>query len=355
MNDSNNGPRLPGDHASSDDAAVARLLRLAGHRPAVPAADTEIVRQAARARWLRAVRAQARRRFLYRGAGGLLAAAALVLLVLNTGLLDPGRRVSGEPIATVEMVTGQVRASVGEQRLADLVLDEALLAGTTVETDPQSAGSGVVPARLAFRLAGTSVRLDTGTRVRILSGNRLVLEYGAVYADSGPGAPASGSALEIHTPLGVASDVGTQFEVRFDPLGNELKVRVREGKVILDRDDDGSHEVHAGFELAVLADGKVEQDLIPRFGPEWQWTLAVLPPFEAESPLVTDVLEWAVRESGWRLSYSDPAFEQQAAVPLPGASIAGLTPEEAVDIALMACDLSHRLEDGVLSVAPAGP
>ena len=351
MKDSYNGLPLVDGHSDSDDAMVARLLGLAGHRPAVPARDAEIVKQAARAEWQRTVKAERRRIFFARGAGGLLAAAALLLLSLDTDLLPrlwPG---NPGPVATVEMATGQVRAATGEGGPTDLALGATLAPGTAVETGVS--GAGTVPARVAFRLAeGTSIRLDQGSRVSVLSGNVLALDRGALYADSGPSAPAFSRALEIHTPFGIARDVGTQFIVRLDAPANDLEVQVREGRVILDGDGGESHSVDAGWQLAVLADGMVEETPLPSFGGPWDWLLEVLPPFAVEDASVKQVVEWAAREVGWQISYADPRLEQQAEVPLEG-SIAEMTPEEAVGVALMAGNLAYRLEDGVVRVEAA--
>ncbi len=353
-NDVAGRPRLVPDRSDSDES-VARLLRLAGHRPEVPAHDAAMVKQAARVEWQAAVRAQRRRTFFTRGAGGLLAAAALILLVVGTGQLRRGLPVSGEPIAWVETTTGQVRASHGEGEPGDLSPGQALLPGTVVETAASAAGT---PGRVAFRLAdGTSVRLDTGTRVEILSSHELALDRGAVYADSGPGvpAPASDRWLEIHTPLGVARDIGTQFEVRLAGAASTLEVRVREGKVILDRDRGEGQTVRAGFELAVRSDGSAVQTPIPSFGSSWDWTIAVLPAFDAEGRPLQEVLEWAVRESGWQLGFADSALAVQAAKDRVSGSVDGLTPEEAAGIFLTSSGMSYQLEDGVFLVEPAGP
>lgn len=348
MKNSYNGPRLVSDRSTSDDATVARLLRLAGHRPDVPTRDAEIVKRAARGEWMRTVKAERRRTFFYRGTAGLLAAAALVLLVLN---VDIGRTSSLEPIATVEMATGLVRASAEQGSPADLVSGETLLPGTVVETGPLGGGVASAPARVAFRLAdGTSLRLDAGTRVRLLSGNSLSLDHGALYADSGPNAPASAHSLEIHTPFGIARDIGTQFEVRLDDSSNGLEVRVREGEVILDREDHASHTVGAGFELAVLPDGSVAQTPISPFGPEWDWTLGALPPFDAAGKPLHDLLTWAARESGWRLRWADPALAAEFSSITVHGSIDDMTPEEAAGVFLSASGLAYRLEDGVFLV-----
>ncbi len=341
MNDREHEITLAGDRSSSDDAAVARLLRLAGHRPEVPAFDAAKVKRAARAEWRRAARAERRRSYLLRGGAGLLAAAALVLLVLNTGVLRPGLPGSRETVATVERVIGPARAVAGVPEPGALVAEQTVLSGTVVETP-----AGTLAA---FRLAdGTSIRLDAGTRLRFLSGHQLALERGNLYADSGT------EQIEIHTALGVARDVGTQFQVRLDGE-KPLAVLVREGRVILDREAGEPQTVRAGFELAVAGDGSVAQRKIEHYGPLWDWTLDVVPAFAAEAPRVDEVLRWSARENGWQLRYADPALAALAAGETLYGSVAGMNPTEAAKVAVDALGLSHRLEDGVFLVEPAAP
>ncbi len=350
MQDNYNGPRLVSDRSDSDEATVARLMRLAGHRPAVPARDAEIVRQAARAEWLRAVKAQRRRAFFLRG-GGLLAAAALVLLALNTDLAHLFRPGAGKPVATVAMMTGAVSATAAEARPAPVALGATLLPDTTVQT--AAAGAGDVLSRVGFKLAGgASIRRDADTSVRIVSGSVLELERGALYADSDPTPPAGGRSLEIRTEFGVARDVGTQFVVRLGAPGSNLavQVQVREGEVSLDRDDGKPLEVSAGQQLSVLPGGSVDFDDLPSFGGSWGWVLDVLPPYEADGRKLHEVLEWAAREAGWQLSYADSTVARIAAVTDVSGKTAGLTLEEIVGLCVPGSGLSSRLEDGVFTV-----
>ena len=349
MTDHENRPRLVSDSATSNDDTVERLLRMAGHRPEVPARDAAIVEEAARLEWRRAVKERRRKAWMVRG-GGLLAAAALVLLVLNRDLLIPLQPDTVATVATVEAVNGPVRAASGEDAPAGVVSGAELLPGAVIETGPF--GESVASARVAFRLAGgTSIRLDAGSRVRILAADRLALDRGAVYADSGA---EPGRAIAIDTPLGVVTDVGTQFEVRLDDTASRLEVRVREGTVIVETPDD-RHQISAdggrAVELTVSADGDATRRAVACYGPRWSWVHDASPPLGDDSGLVVDILEWAARESCWRLSYADPSLERRAAVPLEGA-MSGLTPEEAVALALPAAGLSYRLEDGVLTVEP---
>ena len=351
MSNNLNGPRLVRDRSpSGGEEAVARLIRLAGHRPDVPAADAAIVKEAARAEWRRAVRFQKQRMRFYRGAGGLFAAAALALLVVNTGLwrqLWPG---SPESLATVETISGAVTASLEDGAAAALGLGDALMTGSVVETGT-APDDGASPPRAAFRLAsGTSVRLDAGTRLRLISGSVLALDHGAVYVDT-EGDPSARS-LEVRTPLGIARDIGTQFEVRLDAEASFLRVRVREGKVELEREDE-SHTAGAGVQLAILADGTLVEEPIPPYGPDWNWVLAARPPFEVEGLPLGDLLDWAARESGWELRFSDPALAERASSTVLHGSIDGLTPEDAASLFLAGSSLSHRLEDGVFLVEPA--
>ncbi len=351
MTDHDNRFRRASDASTSDDDTVARLLRLAGHRPAVPARDAEIVKQAARFEWRRSVAARRRRAWMIRGGGGLLAAAALLLLVLGRDPLSPRLPDAARAVAAVEAVNGTVRATVEDGSPIDLAPGDALSPGTVVETGPF--GAVAAPARVALRLAGgTSIRLDAGSRLRVVAGDRLALERGAVYADSGAEAPTPGRAIAVDTPFGVVTDVGTQFEVRLDEVSNRLEVRVREGTVDVATAADRHRLSAAGgraAELTVSAGGGVARRKIACHGLLWSWIHDATPPLAGASRPVAEILEWAARESCWRLRYADPSLEQQASVPLEG-SVAGLTPEEAVGLALAAAGLSYRLEDGVLTV-----
>ncbi len=328
----------------SNGDQVERLVRLAGRRPAVPADHAAAVKAAARTEWQRTVRARRRRRLVTRGAGALMAAAALVLLAVGTDIWRPVPPAPPAALAVLEAATGPVTAAG-----RDLVPGHGVAAGALLET----AAGGASPVRAALRLAGgASVRLDTGTRLGLISDSRLELHRGAVYVDSG----ALAQRLEIHTPFGIARNVGTRFEVRLgsgDEPPQRLQVRVRGGEVVLERDGE-EHAAAAGVELAVLADGTVEERQVTAHGPAWDWVLAVLPPFEIRGRPLRDVLEWAVNEGGWTLRFADQAAAARMGSTVEAGSAAGLTVEEALSLVLPGFGLNHRLEDGVLVVASAG-
>jgi len=193
------------------------------------------------------------------------------------------------------------------------------------------------------------VRLDSETRVRLLSGPVLQLDRGAVYIDSDPGRPRR-AAVEINTPMGLVRDVGTQFEVRLE--NTELRVSVREGLATLVRAGQ-TFTAPAGSRLLVRAGGQVETSAAPSQGPDWDWVLAIAPPFDLEGRTLAQYLDWITRETGWRVDFADPAIARNASTIVLHGSIAGLRPDETPMAVLPTCGLSHRLTDGTLTIAAA--
>jgi ferric-dicitrate binding protein FerR (iron transport regulator) len=319
----------------SEDDPVGRLLHIAGPRPPVPEAVWEGIRQVARPAWQAKVEAhRARRRRQRRGV--FLLAAALVTAV-GSGLfyrlgLDPFAPPS--PVATVEAWFGAETAA----RTVGTLLD----AGAELTTNGGS--------RVALRLAGgASLRLDHDTHLTFESASALVLHRGGVYLDSGPDA-SSETAVEVHTPFGIARDIGTQFEVRLQEGG--LAVQVREGEVNLELTD-ATHQATAGIALAVGQDGAVERRTVPLRGPAWDWILASAPSFRLEGRPLSEYLDWVVRETGHTLRFEDAALAEQATTIIARGSLEGLRPDQTLDIVLPGSGLAYRLgEDSLLVERP---
>ena len=332
MNQTPLGPRPLADPPDRDDATIRRVLHVVGPRPEVPADALAAARDAARAEWRRTVNAQARRR-RYRHPAVWLAAATLLLaagLVYRSGFMPP--RQVGTFAVVADALHVEPRDATGP-----VVPGESVRAGARIDT-----GDG----RGALVLAsGVSLRLDTGTELRLRSASVLELVRGAVYVDS-----AGATSVEVRTSFGVVRDVGTQFEVRrLDGGDAALRVRVREGAVTLARGGE-THEGRAGTELQVTADGTVTRGDVAAHGEAWGWILATAPPFEAEGRTLDEFLGWLRREGGWTLRYADDELAVHAAgVTLSGDTV-GLTPLEAAQLWLPASGLVYRLEDGILVV-----
>ena len=172
-----------------------------------------------------------------------------------------------------------------------------------------------------------------------------------------------GAAIEIETPFGRVTDLGTRFEVRLiradesaDGRGGDagavpagLRVAVREGRVKL-ATEFGEYEAAAGSELSFYAGGRLDRATALPYGSSWHWVESVRPPLEIEGVRLTTFLDWAARESGrrWRFTRSDGRDDDYDVV-LHG-SIDGMTVEEALSTVLPSCGLRHRVEGDELLI-----
>ena len=313
---------------ADEDEATVHLLRAAGPRASVSALRAERVRSAARAAWQGQIRRRAIRRRVA-SAGALLGAVALALIVGRETLFErnaPAR--PGDPVAVVDQVDGRS----GIQR------NDAIRIGEWIETGRDS--------HVALRFGdGTSVRLDTGSRVRALSSKIVELAAGAVYVDNGH----EGDGFEVRTAIATARDIGTQFEVRV--LGESLRLRVRTGMVQL-TDRARSITGRQGTGITLSANGAVSRPF-EGHDPGWEWTTRVAPPLEMEGTSLARFLEHAAREQGWTIVYPDPALAREAEAIVLHGSVKGLAADEAVGVAVATSGLRHRVEHGSLVVLRA--
>jgi hypothetical protein len=325
-----------------DEEDVVSLVRLAGLRPVPSPLRATEVRAHVHAAWRSGIR---RRRF--RSSGLLLAAAALAAVALaitfRRGAGQEGLvvRVPAAPAAVAWLGAGSAEREV-ETGWAPLGAGEPLAAGSLVRTRGKGAAFSAEDGR--------SIRVGAESRLRFVGRDRLALEKGVVYVDSGRAA-STPSSFEVQTAWGAVRETGTQFEVRLEPA--ELRVRVREGSVaLLGRGP--TLDVARGTELRVGERGATRRT-IPVQGSEWSWVLALAPTFEMEGRSLHDLLVWAAREGGWELRYADAESRRRSEGAQLHGSIRGLAPDEALAAAIPSTGLPYRLESGVLRVGRAGP
>lgn len=327
--------------AGPDDDQLAELLRIAGPRVEAPLDRSARVRQSVHQHWRAHTRRRARRRWI--GVSlTLLSTAALVALVIRGGLpwatTDPVPAAAAI-VATVERMDGVVQAWPDG---ADPVDARTLAPDTGVHADDWVTTGA--RGRVALRVTnGVSVRLDVGSRARLSSPMVIELSEGAVYVDTGQEV----TGLEVRTPLGTARDIGTQFEIRV--RDSALRVRVRTGVVELWRDD-RPISARPGTELMVTDDGIVSSAVSP-FGPAWDWVVGIAPALEIDGRTLAAFLEGMSREHGWTVHYADTALERDAADIILHGSVTGLTPHEALAVAVTTSGLDHQLQDGEVVVS----
>jgi ferric-dicitrate binding protein FerR (iron transport regulator) len=325
-----------------EEDQLAELIRLADGATSVPQDRAARVKGAVRSHWRTRVQRRRRTRVVWTGAG-LAAAAVLVVavgLMLWSGIAEAP--VQGHPVGQVVAVSGPAWARTQD-------------ADTRASAAPVQVGQSVAvgldlatgESRVALLMdGGTSVRLDRNTRLRLLSDASLALDAGTVYVDSGP-ADHAGRAIEIHTDAGRIRDIGTQFEVRVQE--GAVRVRVREGKVVVDTPSD-SHEVGMGGQIEMDPSGGVLRGEIATYGNDWDWIGAIAPMLSLEGRSARAFLDWASRERGWELRFTDEDVERSASSIVLSGSADGLTIEQALDAVLPTCRMAHQVENGVLLV-----
>lgn len=325
---------------------IRHLLRRVGPRESVPPEDLEAIRHVARTQW-RAI-ARVEQRPVKSRDLRIVALAASLILALAGGWYWGAR---GRPgAATVEFVRGEVGVEGDVSGSGGVVAGRVLPVGAVIET---AEATGAVPGRLALRMAAGQLRLDAGTRLRLKSADRVLLERGAVYFDSGAGERRMTGAIEVATAYGTIRDIGTQFDVRLAASGTALTVRVREGAVAL---ESGAQvrSANRGEALEVSTDGSIALTRVAVDDESWAWAQAAAPPFEIEGATLAEFLEWASREAGWEVRYADQALAESARSIHVSGTIEGLTAAEAVSVVLPGSALGHEIAGGTLHVAPRG-
>ena len=202
---------------STDEDHTVRLLRLAGARPSAPDARAARVRAAVHHQWALGHRRRTVRRRLLTATAVLATAAALIVVVGRALRIDRAPAPTDQVMAVVERIDGNPRRSsdmANSSATSGLSPRDVVRAGEWIEADPS--------ARVALRFSdGTSVRLDRGSRARVLSARVIELSSGAVDPDT----DRTSGQFEVRTAVGTARDVGTQFEVRLIDMALRLRVR----------------------------------------------------------------------------------------------------------------------------------
>jgi len=324
------------DQPATTQDPLARLIRAAGRRELPPPEAYERALHAATDVWQRKVR-QRRRRVV------LSLAAGVAALIIGVGTAMRSREsppVAAEPVASVVRVIGSVRARSADARDWTFVGEDSgpLAPGTVVH-----AGTG---SSAALQLDRVSLRLASDAEVVLESHSRVRLVRGTVYLDTG--VTGTTGQIAVVTRAGTVTDVGTQFEVHY--LDSHYRVRVREGEVLLRRDD-GSRRGIAGQEISIDTGGLLSTASIRPDDPAWAWAQALATAPDIDRQPLTVLLAWVSRETGASIRYATPAVEHQAATTILHGSIRHLTPLEALTVMLATTDLRHEvLADGTIMI-----
>lgn len=324
---------------TGDMEMVARLIRAAGRRAEPPATSYERALEAAIKAWQDKVRR--RKRWQASVAASLLIVISSVLFINNRP--PPSEQRLGNTdriIGTVEM---QTAADGPWMTLRDET--RSVPVGGRIRTLASSRAGLILDNGASVRLAdATDIVLESGSRLRVLAG-RMYLDTGnARHLD----AARDSRRIEVITPIGVAADIGTQFEVFY--RDDVYRLRVREGHVRLLRKS-GETDSVGGEQLTIDAGGGIERARISAQDSEWQWTQSVAPAPTIDDQPVTVLLAWVSRETGRSIRFETPEIERRAARTILHGNIRYLAPLEALSIMLATTDLEHALlGDGTILI-----
>ena len=315
---------------------IGDLIRAAGRREDPPQENYDRVLAATERTFRSMVQRRRRRRISYGLAASLLVAAILVATVIGT-------RQQPAPIqvAVTETLRGTAAIRMAGQSGWSSLLgnDSPLMSASRLRT-----GRG---SRIGFVLANdVSVRLDELTEIELESGSRIRLMAGTVYVDSGRNRFTI-QPIQIVTQQGTASDIGTQFELRY--IDDVLRLRVREGRVLLQREAKQISSTQ-GDQLSIDPSGQVVWAQIAVDDPDWNWVETVAPAPDIDGEPVTVLLDWVSRETGRKVKFANPDVKVAADSTILHGSVRNLTPMEALVTMLSTTDLEFSLDEPGLIV-----
>ena len=290
----------------SDDA-IAALVRLAGRRPPVPEDAARRVREAVHDEWMEAIGRRRRTRWI--GSAAVVAAAAATFV-------DP---------AVDDCVFRRSRRrnewSLRADRRTARSFTRTMFTKSRTATPRRWRGAMRPCGSTAGRAFASRRRASSRSIAARSMSIRIVPE------------------CVIHTPIGSVRDIGTQFEVRL--AADRMRVRVREGRVDLQHGG-ATHSAEAGVELDADARGGVTQHSIAKNGAEWEWVVRAAPPIHLDGRTLSEVVASVTRDEGLKPVWLDDAAKNAATMRLHGD--VPLTPEEALDTALVASGLTSRTD-----------
>ena len=263
----------------------------------------------------------------------LAAAVGIVTLAVLWQVMSVTDSATFGRVARSDVGSADVRFDFVRQR--SLRAGDTLRVGDTLTTH--------APALISISNGGT-LRIAADTVLEITGETNASLQRGQIYVDLPPGATAK-SPFQVATRAGIVEHLGTAFEVLSSP--QIVRLRVREGRVRL-RGDTAEVIVEAGTELTATKAGVVSRRSISTYGRDWLWVAALAPDYEIEGRPLLGFLEWASRELGRPLQFSDAHAREVAERTILHGSVSGREPLDALASVLATTSLSYEIRGNTI-------
>jgi hypothetical protein len=239
------------------------------------------------------------------------------------------------------------RADLGEGEIVSgWVHHRALKIGSSVNVGDVLTSHGALLISLS---AGGTLRVAPETVLKLATATETSLKKGRIYLEFPLSARAE--AFDVRTRVGVLEHVGTEFEV----LSNDqiVQIRVREGRVRL-RSDRNDTLLEAGTQWTANQDGTVTRSAVTAYGRDWLWVAALAPDYEIEGRPLLDFLQWAARELGRAVKFSDSRAREVAEHTILHGSVKGRDPMDALSSVLATTSLTYEIRGDTIWIQ-SGP
>jgi hypothetical protein len=174
---------------------------------------------------------------------------------------------------------------------------------------------------------GADLRLRAGTEIRWMAPDSISLETGSIYV-----ATEGGNHIEVRTPMGVVTDIGTRFMVTLDE--GALEVAMRDGITEI-ATDHGMYVAQADTysgDVVRVADHRISARSEPASDNRWSWIHEVHPGYSETG--VADLLNAIATDLGLPLAFSSPAVKASIMSLQLDGDISGLAPQDALQVVL---------------------
>ncbi len=318
----------------SDMDDVGRLIHYAGARETIPSQRLEKARQRVGTHWEQVVARRRHEKLRTQFQRFAVAASVLVAIGAAVLFLRPADVSPPLVLASVDRILGKVHVA---KQLASK--DDTIGVDALIETGPDS--------RIALRMAGgQSLRIDTSSQLLVHSSNHVSLRAGGVYVDTD--AALNRLPITVSTPIGVAQDVGTQFQVRL--AASVLTVGVRDG--VVEVAQAGQQRLSISKDRFVELDihGKKFERVLVSDDPSWDWVETIAPEFDIQGATLLEFLDWYAGKTGVSLEWADDVSAAKAEnIELSG-SISGATQHESLLIVQQIAPFEYRLDGDTIWV-----
>ncbi len=267
----------------------------------------------------------------------LLVCVPVAASVMFALLFWPASQITPElkPHSVVTEIAGVAQA-IGADTTRPLRSGGTVYIGEQIHTGENSL--------LALQYGEHHLRINRNTQLETLSGG-MKLKIGEIYVDDVSSSGLGSTSIDIVTPHGIISDVGTQFMVASS--AQKTVAIVRDGIIQVQRQAQITTAAATDSEAQrlVLTEAHVLQEVAERFGAQWDWIQKLPSSYPLNGHSVADYLNWIARETGYRIEYETEQLRGTAEKIKLSGELSGAHPLDTLPKVLATTRLQHPISE----------